>query len=515
MVYPSLLVSLAVAALVIVLLRSRRSRRGRGLPLPPGPKPLPFLGNLLDIPKEQPWVTYRDWAEQYGDIVGLQLPGDQLLIILHSHQAAIDLLDKRSATYSDRPKSVVVDLLGLSWNTPLVPYGEEWRRTRRASGQHFTPKVVSKHYPLLTQEVQRFLRLLRAEPARLRELMEFSFAAIMLKAMYGIEITPEDPKYVSLLHDALEAPIEALLPGSFLVEYIPVLRYVPAWVPGAGFQKKFARWRGLITDFLNLPFADAKQAWLRGEGYHSATHEMLEEISRANLSEAEAADEERVARIGAANAYAAGADSTFSTLLSFFMAMAMYPEVQRKAQAELDAVIGPNRLPEHGDRESLPYVNAVAKEALRWQNAVPLGIVHRSMADDEYNGYFLPEGTLVFTNIWSVAIMHDPKIYPNPDVFEPERYLKNGVLNPDAPNPNDIVFGYGRRICLGRYLADASLFLNVASVLHVFKITPPLDANGQPKKVGVKMSTGFLSHPSGFDCTIAPRSPSAEAMLRE
>ncbi len=145
---------------------------------------------------------------------------------------------------------------------------------------------------------------------------------------------------------------------------------------------------------------------------------MLEDISRANLSEAEAADEERVARIGAANAYAAGADSvsslhallrkcsypkqTFSTLLSFFMAMAMYPEVQRKAQAELDAVIGPNRLPEHGDRESLPYVNAVAKEALRWQNAVPLGIVHRSMADDEYNGYFLPEGTLVFTNIWSV-----------------------------------------------------------------------------------------------------------------
>ncbi|KAI0700157.1 cytochrome P450 [Cerioporus squamosus] len=484
MVFPLLvsLVGAACAALVLVLVRSHRLRRRRG-PLPPGPKPLPLLGNLLHIPKEQPWVTYRAWAEQYGDVVGLQLPGNQLIVILHSQQAAIDLLDKRSATYSDRPKSLVVDLLGLAWNTPLLPYGEEWRWTRRATSQHFAPKVVSKHYPVLLQEVRRFLRLLKDEPNRLREHMEFSFAAIMLKSI-------------------------------FLVEYIPVLQYVPAWVPGAGFQRKFARWRGLIADFLELPFADAKQAWVpAGEGHHSAAHEMLEEISRANLSEVEAADQERVAKIAAANGYAAGADSTFATLLSFFMAMAMHPEVQEKAQAELDAVVGPDRLPEHGDRESLPYVNVVAKEALRWQNVVPLGIAHRSMADDEYNGYFLPEGTLLFPNVW--AIMHDPKTYANPDVFEPERYLKNGILNPDTPDPHDVVFGYGRRICLGRHLADASLFTNVASVLHVFKITPLLDTNGQRKKVEVKMSTGFLSYPSGFKCTIEPRSPSAEALLHE
>ena len=107
--------------------------------------------------------------------------------------------------------------------------------------------------------------------------------------------------------------------------------------------------------------------------------------------------------------------------------------------------------------------------------------------------------------------MHDPKIYPNPEIFNPERYMKDGALNPGAPNPANVVFGFGRRqacssplrrskssflldrICLGRNLADASLFINVASILHIFNISVPLDNSGQPQKVEVKMSTGFLS----------------------
>nr|VWO99561.1 Cytochrome P450 monooxygenase CYP52X1 [Ganoderma boninense] len=439
---PSLLTALVIAAGVFGLIRFLLPKSKRGTPLP-GPKPLPFFGNLFQIPRELPWRVYRDWSIQYGDLIGLQLPGKQTLLILNSVEAAVDLLDKRAAIYSDRPHSPLVGLLGWSWNTPLVPYGEEWRRTRRASWQHFTSKAMPKHYPTLLQESRRFLRLLHAEPDRLRELLEFSFAATTLKTMYGIDIAPGDQRFVPLLHAALEGPTEAFMQGSFLVEHIPLLRFVPAWVPGAGFQKKFARWRHLATELLEKPFAEAKRSWVTGEGYHSASHEMLEAISQAQLSPAEAADEERVAKIGAANVYAAGSDTTFSTLLSFFMAMAMHPEVQAKAQAELDAVIGLDRLPEHGDRDALPYVNAVVKEALRWQNVVPLGAIHRLMADDEYRGHFLPKGTLVLPNIW--AMLHNPEVYPNPEVFEPARYIKDGVLNPSAPNPASVVFGFGRR----------------------------------------------------------------------
>ena len=143
--------------------------------------------------------------------------------------------------------------------------------------------------------------------------------------MYGIEVEPGDKSYVSLLHKALVGPTEFLMAGAFLVEYIPILQYVPAWVPGAGFQKKFAAWRNEVRDMLELPFAESKRTWVRivpyrnslvqtlcltslrkarGEGYHSASHEMLDQISQAGMSPAQARDEERIAKIGAANAYA-------------------------------------------------------------------------------------------------------------------------------------------------------------------------------------------------------------------
>ena len=171
--------------------------------------------------------------------------------------------------------------------------------------------------------------------------------------MYGIDITPEDPKYVPLLHEALEGPTEGLMAGSFLVEHIPALQYVPAWVPGAGFQKKFARWRRLAGDLLNLPFADAKQAWLRGEGYHSAVHEMLEDISRADLSEELAADEERVAKIGAANSYAAGADTVspwLTILLLWLMPPSDFLDTTVLLHGDGDASRGPKESPGRAGR---------------------------------------------------------------------------------------------------------------------------------------------------------------------
>lgn len=78
----------------------------------------------------------------------------------------------------------------------------------------------------------------------------------------------------------------------------------------------------------------------------------------------------------------------------------MYPDVQRKAQQELDDVLMGTRLPEFDDKRSLPYIDAVVKEVLRWHPLLPLAVAHTSLADDVFEGYFIPAGSIVFGNVW-------------------------------------------------------------------------------------------------------------------
>ncbi|OBZ67581.1 O-methylsterigmatocystin oxidoreductase [Grifola frondosa] len=450
-----------VAILIVILLWKllrNPSFHPRTLPLPPGPKPLPILGNVLNIPSSLPWVTYADWSAKYGDVMHLQLLG-QSIIVLGSPEAAFELLEKRSAIYSDRPRSTLVSLMGWDWNFALMPYGPRWRPTRRTFWQHFHPGVISKYEQTQLHETRRFLRKLLASPDQLTHHIHYAFGATILKAVHGIEVADSDDKYVSLLKQAAQGPAKAFVPGAFWVEYMPILRHIPAWVPGAGFQKKIAKWRADSIALNEVPFQVAKSAF------------------------------------------------TFSTLHAFFLAMILYPDVQKKAQAELDNLVGATRLPDFGDRPSLIYINAIVKECLRWQNVAPLGVFHRSVADNEYKGYLIPEG--------SVAFLHDPKVYSMPEEFMPERFIKDGKLNSDIRDPSTIAFGYGRRICPGRNFAESSLFINIATVLHVFDIIPAVGANGETIPVEARMTSGFLSYPVEFTYSIAPRSVAAEGLIRK
>ena len=83
--------------------------------------------------------------------------------------------------------------------------------------------------------------------------------------------------------------------------------------------------------------------------------------------------------------------------------MSLHPSARAKAQAELHAVVGSHRLPDHSDRNDLLYIEAIIKECLRWQNATPMGIPHAVIEDDECEGYFIPAGTVVFVNAWWVC----------------------------------------------------------------------------------------------------------------
>ncbi|KAH9889917.1 cytochrome P450 [Cubamyces lactineus] len=114
-----------------------------------------------------------------------------------------------------------------------------------------------------------------------------------------------------------------------------------------------------------------------------------------------------------------------------------------------------------------------------------------------------------------MAVAHDPDIFPEPHRFYPERFIRDGKLDfTNAPDPLPLAFGFGRRVCPGRYSADSIIFIMIASILHVFDISPPLDENDMPIKVELEQSHGFLSYPEDCRLTVKPRSLEAEALIR-
>ncbi|KAJ6538983.1 cytochrome P450 [Mycena capillaripes] len=193
------------------------------------------------------------------------------------------------------------------------------------------------------------------------------------------------------------------------------------------------------------------------------------------------------------------------------MAMAMNPEAAKKAQNEIDTVTSLSRLPGFEDRSALPYCEAVYREVMRWRPVAPLGIPRTTSEDDVYNGYFIPKGTIGLSNIW--AMVHDESIYPNPEKFSPERFFNaDGQLN---ANENILTFGFGRRACVGRHAADATVWAAIVSVLSAFNIAKANDSNGKEIDIKPGYSDGVVSRPLPFKCSITPRSDAMKSLIEE
>ncbi|KAF4621608.1 hypothetical protein D9613_012620 [Agrocybe pediades] len=505
---------LSFIALLYLLIRQRivnQRRNPRGLPLPPGPKGLPFVGKLFDRPIEKPWLIYDGWAKTYGDMVYFEVLG-QPFLILGSLKRVNDLLEKRSSNYSDRVRMpMVLELMEWGFNMAMLPYGSWWRRHRRSFNEHFHQNTVYKYQPAQAHEVKEFLNRLLTTPDNFMHHIRHTFAATIMSVAYGISVKESQDPYISRAEESLEGLAIAGVPGTFLVDFIPALMYVPSWFPGASFKRKAEHWRKINNDLSEIPFRQVEEQMKLGKAPPSLAATLIERLPPKD--DPSYYEERTIAKHNAAVTYVAGADTTVSSVQTFFLAMALYPEVQKKAQAELDRVIGPNRLPEFGDREALPYINALVKETSRWNLVIPLAVGHMASADDEYDGYFIPKGTIVMGNAW--AILHDPTVYADPMEYVPERYLKDGQLDPDVINPDCAAFGFGRRKCPGRHMSDNSLYSIISSTLAVYDIKAPVDEKGRPVKLEAEFTSGLLSYPAPFKCNITPRSRTAEALIRD
>ncbi|KAF5375244.1 hypothetical protein D9758_000185 [Tetrapyrgos nigripes] len=399
----------------------------------------------------------------------------------------------------------MLDRMGWDWLFSSMKYGPVWKQHRNLFLKHFPMNITAPFHPLQTKETHVLLRNLLQRPEKFLLHTRRAAAAIILQITYGIQIdekVDEDgDNYVALADKAMSNLARAGLFGTYMVDYLPILKHIPPWMPGASFRRLALQWRKLALEMLNRPYDLVKQKMRDGMASPSIVASELEDI----LSGRAPQENERILKNVAATSYAAGADTTVSALVSLFLTMALHPEIQDKAQRQLDEVLG-GRLPVFEDRAQLPFI------LLRWNPVTPLGLNHYVTKDDEYRGYRIPKGTTVTPNIW--AILHDPDVYPDPLAFNPDRF-ENAEKN-IAQGINEIpdaAFGFGRRMCPGRWLAFDSIWIAVASILSVYRISKAVDENGKLIEPKVEFSSGLISFPKPFKCTITPRSPEAAKLI--
>ncbi|KAI0753694.1 cytochrome P450 [Fomes fomentarius] len=468
--------------------------------LPPGPSALPILGSVHHLTLEYQHKTFLAWGKTYGVMIYFRLFRTPT-VVLNSLEGARDLLDKRSAKYSDRPRLVLLsELLGHDLSIAAMPYGDRFRKHRKLMHDGVGSKSALQRYrPIKVREAHILLRNLLDTPEAFLEHLYRYVAATLLEITYGRRLTSMDDELVQLAEHWINATNDGGSPGSMLVDFFPVLRHMPTWMPGAGFKRRAAEVRSCLHTWRETALKMVIDAMATGEAAPSITASLLE-AHQGNPTPEELED---IQYIGV-SIYGAGMETTYGTLTSFMLAMVRNPGVVQKAQEELDRVVGPDRLPDFGDRESLPYLNAVLEELYRWNPGLPLSIPHRVMSDDEYRGYDIPAGCMIMPNIW--AMTRNTDHFPDPEEFIPERHLREAKLMDAKELPSSFVFGFGRRVCPGQAFADGSVWLALARIIAAFDIRKPVDAAGNEYTPPAAFKPGFTSQPKHFECRIVPRS---------
>ncbi|KAF4580585.1 hypothetical protein EYR38_003184 [Pleurotus pulmonarius] len=473
---------------------------------PPGPTPFPFIGNILNFGRETPWVTVSQWAKQYGDLVHVTVFGRHV-VLANSLSVASELFERRSRIYSDRPELTMLTMMGWDFNLAFKHYDDPlWKRHRKVFQRFFGNRSPISIQPIQEEQAQELLRQLADTPDLFFLHTRNYAASIIMHAVCGHEIIQKNTYLIKLATDAVDTLSEEVFFGAQVLFAFPSLKHIPEWLPGGAFKSLARETRQVTSTLQNIPVDLVKKSTASGSTIPCLTTELLELPG----SKSEDALDESDIKALTATAFAGGIHTVESPLKTFFLAMVLYPQAQQRGQAEIDRVIGLGRFPTFQDQASLPYINAICKEILRWHPSVPLGVAHSLVAEDEYKGYYIPKDTTVLGNIW--AMSRDERVYSAPDLFIPERFLNSdGTLN---DGDSSFVFGFGRRACPGRHMAEATIFMAVASVLSVYRISKAKDAHGQDVQVKEEYSsTGLITGPLPFKCSISPRSEEARTLL--
>ncbi|KAM6490495.1 Cytochrome P450, partial [Amanita muscaria] len=407
-------------------------------PLPPGPWPKPIIANTLDFPLKKPWVQYLKMSKQFNSSIIYLYAGGNHVVVLNTLEDAIELLEKRSANYSSRPTNPVIDLMGFQDVVMTLPYGDAWRKQRRLLERGLKKDAMPLYRHVQAEKVHLLLEQLLDDPVNFSEHFTTLAVGITMATGFGYDVIPgQKDDITEPACFALNEGADLSVPGRTLIAMFGFLRHIPPWVPGATTQKLGARIRQAVAQSKNEPYESTKRKIAAGKAKNSIMKELIE----ANTKEDGVIPGEEALKNAMSAVYLAGVDALKIPQTVFALAMMLYPAVQKKAQEEIDRVVGLSRLPTLADRVSLPYVDALYREVLRWRPGAPLSFAHVTLKDDEYKGFHIPKGSLVMPNVW--AVTRNEEKYPEPESFHPERFLKSDrTLNEDTVL---YAFGFGRR----------------------------------------------------------------------
>ncbi|EOD52422.1 Cytochrome P450 [Neofusicoccum parvum] len=426
-------------ALIKVAFFTAKPKIPKGLKPLPGPKGYPVLGSVPDVPEQNSYIKFYEWSKEYGPIYQVDLAGSNHVWI-STDAIARDLLSKKKYL-------------------PLMSKNPHWSRQRKVATYIMRESKLNTFYNYPELESIRLLKELIEEPHKYNHALESFISRVTCRLAWGHAEGSDELK-----QRARELLI-SVSPTGHLANKIPFVMSLPDWLsPVKAWERKRQRterrWFEIMQNQVKQDMAEKRAApsWMQT---------LQNTWDKWDFSY----DLEGAFCVGMHGI--AGALTIAAPMQTFCLAMCHYPQYLPILHEELDRVCG-DRLPRADDRPNLPVLRAFIREVMRWRPPVPTGIPHFLIQDDEYNGYHIPAGSVMHPLEWAIA--RDPELFPDPDTFNPMRWLDSSYPSyrePLTEHPSIInitQFGYGRRLCQGQQVADEDLFIGLGALAWLFDI---------------------------------------------
>ncbi|XP_045862032.1 cytochrome P450 2K6-like [Meles meles] len=460
---------------------------------PPGPRPLPIIGNLHILNLKRPYQTMLELSQKYGSIYSIQM-GPKKVVVLSGYETVKDALVNYGDQFAERSQVPIFERL-FEGKGIVFSHGETWKTMRRFSLTTLRNFGMGKRLleDRIIEECQHLIRSFeshRGKPFEVKTVMNASVANVIVSVLFGKRFDYQDTQFLRLLTLIGENVKLVGGPRIVLFNMFPVLGFL------LKSHKTVLRNRDELFSFIRMTFLDHQHDIDKNDPRSFIDAFLVRQQEEKDTSPAYFSDDNLVALVS--NLFAAGTETTASTLRWALLLMLRYPEVQKKVCDEITKVVG-SAQPRIAHRTQMPYTDAVIHEVQRFANILPTSLPHATTRDVTFKNYYIPKGTEVITLLTSV--LRDQTQWEKPDTFNPEHFLTSTgkFVKKDAFMP----FSAGPRMCAGESLAKMELFLFFTSLMQKFTFQPPpgvshLDLDLTP-------DIGFTTRPMPHKLRALPR----------